>query len=282
MRGYPLPPKLQPYFSPLYYFHIADIDPAASVERHYPDWAGIHFYAEGEPYEAGIGDGEMLAYSAFTAHGPTSQSLSLKLTRSRAWSLGISPVGWARYADGDASDVANTFLDTGIGKGEDGAFAQLAPILDIVRRAPRNPEKTAEAVIAFLLQVPLQPSPSEDRIIALQRALLDPDVGDVESLVEKVNMSRRTVERLSSRYFGFAPKLLLRRQRFLRSLSKFSINPERSWSACLDGHYVDQAHFVRDFRGFMGMKPSEYALMPHPILDPIFTQRLSDQGAHPA
>ena len=55
----------------------------------------------------------------------------------------------------------------------------------------------------------------------------------------------------------------------------------RSWSAALDGQYYDQAQFVRDFRAFMGMTPSEYAEMPHPILDRIIAQRMADQGAAP-
>nr|WP_237392526.1 helix-turn-helix domain-containing protein [Aurantiacibacter rhizosphaerae] len=114
----------------------------------------------------------------------------------------------------------------------------------------------------------------------MHEALRDPSVGDVETLSERVGISRRTLERLASRFFGFPPKTLLRRQRFLRSLGKFTIEPGRSWSASLDGHYVDQAHFVREFRAFMEMTPSEYAQMPHPVLGNIFTKRLTEQGAH--
>ena len=49
----------------------------------------------------------------------------------------------------------------------------------------------------------------------------------------------------------------------------------------LDDRYYDQAQFVRDFRSFMGMTPSEYAEMPHPILNRIMAQRMADQGAAP-
>ena len=31
----------------------------------------------------------------------------------------------------------------------------------------------------------------------------------------------------------------------------------------------------------MGMTPSEYAAMPHPIIDRIMAQRMADQGAAP-
>ena len=48
-----------------------------------------------------------------------------------------------------------------------------------------------------------------------------------------------------------------------------------------DGQYYDQAQFVKEFRDFMGMTPSEYAEMPHPVLERIMGQRMADQGAAP-
>ena len=59
------------------------------------------------------------------------------------------------------------------------------------------------------------------------------------------------------------------------------LDPGRSWSDALDGQYYDQAQFVRDFRSFMGMAPSEYADMPHPIMEKIIAHRMADQGAAP-
>ena len=106
-------------------------------------------------------------------------------------------------------------------------------------------------------------------------------MASVAALGERLGVGRRTLERLCVRYFGFPPKLLLRRQRFLRSLAQFMIDPRRTWSKAIDDQYYDQAQFVRDFRSFMGTTPSEYADAPHPILEKIMAQRLADQGAAP-
>lgn len=202
--------------------------------------------------------------------------MCVKVGRSLSWSLALNPLGWSRFADGAAGDLANTIVNGA----EHPAFKRLAPIQGIVRECDGQIEETAKRITAHLCNVRQSRSRQEQEIEAMHAALRDPAIGDVEALVAQVGISRRTVERLAVRFFGFSPKTLLRRQRFLRSLGRFTIDPNRNWSASLDGHYVDQAHFVRDFRVFMGMTPSEYAQMPHPILEGIFTRRLAEQGAH--
>lgn len=240
----------------------------------YPDWAALHFNVDGETAWVTIGDGQVERCAPFAANGPTSKAMRLQAPRSHSWSLALSPLGWARFAEGPANVVANAMEDGSTHP----AFRRFVPILYIVREGHGDLEATAARIDAFLRETCQDRSHNEPQIAALHAALCDPAVGDVEALVKRVGVSRRTLERLAARYFGFAPKLLLRRQRFVRSLGKFTIDPNRGWSASLDGQYVDQAHFVRDFRSFMGMTPSEYAQMPHPVLDGIFTQRLAEQG----
>ena len=73
--------------------------------------------------------------------------------------------------------------------------------------------------------------------------------------------------------------LLLRRQRFLRSLAQFMLDPSLTWIKTLDWHYVDQAHFVRDFKRFMTMSPSTYAALDHPVLRSAARARAVAAGA---
>ena len=101
----------------------------------------------------------------------------------------------------------------------------------------------------------------------------------VGELVARTGLALHSLERLTRRYFGFSPKLLLRRQRFLRSLAHYMLDPSLNWIGAIDGQYHDQAQFVRDFKAFMGLTPRRYAALPHPILNPIMRQRMSDAGA---
>jgi AraC-like DNA-binding protein len=86
--------------------------------------------------------------------------------------------------------------------------------------------------------------------------------------------------------FGFAPKLLLLRQRFLRTLHVLRTRLDEPWAKLLDAAYSDQSHFVRDFHRFMGMSPTAYFKRPHPVLDPAALLRMREigeslQGLHP-
>jgi hypothetical protein len=51
------------------------------------------------------------------------------------------------------------------------------------------------------------------------------------------------------------------------------------WIGAIDGHYHDQAQFVRDFREFMGMSPRQYAALPHPVLELFMHERARVHGA---
>ncbi|HEY6868463.1 MAG TPA: helix-turn-helix domain-containing protein, partial [Novosphingobium sp.] len=113
----------------------------------------------------------------------------------------------------------------------------------------------------------------EQRILAIHSALVDPDVGTVSELARRAGASTRTVERIAGQAFGFSPMLLLRRQRFMRSLAQYMLDPSLKWIGALDGHYHDQAHFIRDFHRFMGMSPREYALLDKPILSAVMRAR---------
>jgi AraC-like DNA-binding protein len=109
--------------------------------------------------------------------------------------------------------------------------------------------------------------------------MVDREVASVTDFCERAGVGRRTLERLCYRYFGFAPKLLLRRQRFMRSLVEFMLEHATNWSEAMDGHYHDQAQFVREFRTFMCMNPREYAAREHPILGAFMKQRAKVWGA---
>src|SRR5690606_5752771 len=137
------------------------------------------------------------------------------------------------------------------------AFALFAPILPIVHGNDGDGDRIATGINDYLMQFAARPTAQEAQVLACQAALRDPDIASVAQLGERLGVGERSLERLCGRYFGFPPKLLLRRQRFLRSLAQFMFANRRTWSEAIDGQYYDQAQFVRDFRSFMGTTRSE-------------------------
>jgi AraC-like DNA-binding protein len=276
VRFYRLSEALQPYFTALYSTTI-DCAPGVLVtDCLHPEWAALRF-TEGPPPIACVGLGEMVSQWPFVANGPTSKAIQFGVTRSRVWGLGLQPAGWSKFV----AQPANSLRDRTVDGSAHEAFALFAPILDLVGSAAGDADRIATGINDFLMRHASHSVPYEGEILACQQALRDPDIANVGELGERLGIAERSLERLCGRYFGFPPKLLLRRQRFLRSLAQFMLDPNRTWSKAIDGQYYDQAQFVRDFRSFMGMTPSDYAEAPHPILEKIIAQRMADQGAAP-
>jgi AraC-like DNA-binding protein len=195
----------------------------------------------------------------------------------RVWGVGILPLGWARLFDARAADYADRSVD---GQA-DPAFVRLAPLADRLFGSTPDPRGEADRIDAHLCSMlaDLDSGDDEDRIRMAHAALLDDEIMSVSDLSERLGMSSRTLERFSLRTFGFSPKLLLRRQRFLRSLAQFMLDPSMTWISTLDWHYVDQAHFVRDFKRFMAMAPSFYAAQDHPVMSAAAKARAAAAGA---
>jgi AraC-like DNA-binding protein len=276
VQFYRLSEALQPYFTALYATSVECVPGVWVQDRLHPEWAALRF-TEGPAPIACIGTGELSAQWPFVANGPTSKAIHFGVTRSRVWGLGLQPAGWSKFIDAPA----NTLSDETVDGCTHEAFALFRPIHEIVQGGGGDGDRIARGINDFLMRHVTRTVPHERQILACQEALRDPDIANVAELGERLEINRRSLERLCGRYFGFPPKLLLRRQRFLRSLAQFMLQPVGSWSEALDWQYYDQAQFVRDFRSFMGTTPSDYGAAPHPILGMIMAQRMADQGAAP-
>lgn len=240
----------------------------------HPEWANIRLLGAVEAQSV-IGPGPLAPCPAFTVTGPTSRAVRFRLGSGHSWGIGLLPLGWARLFAAGASDYADRFVDGAA----DPVFAGFAPLAEAL--ADSHGDHAAElalieAHMTRLLEGPARPG--EAAILAIHAALVDPDTLTVGDIAAQVGMTVRSLERLSRRAFGFPPKLMLRRQRFLRSLARFMMDPSRKWLGTLDCHYHDQSHFVRDFRRFMGMSPSEYARAEKPLLTAAAQARMAAAG----
>ena len=274
VRFYPPPEDLRGYFTT---FYCTDIDPGEAgtlQDSLHPEWAGLRFFSTnlGRCWFEGGGE---ITDASFVATGPSSHPLHFILPQTRLWGIGLLPLGWAKYIDHTASDCANLVCD-GF---KHPAIAHIVPLAEqIFGEVPDEAVELAR-IIAFFRGLKTNDPVDERRILDIHAALVDPQVVSVSDLVDRVAASQRTIERLCYRHFGFSPKLLLRRQRFMRSLAQFMLDPSLKWIGAMDPNYHDQAQFVRDFREFMGLSPREYAAQPHPVLERFLHERMKAHGA---
>lgn len=258
--GYALPtPALRSYVSNISHTRVA---PEAGMihDQIYPEWPNVRFSVEGQMTLC-TGPGPLENCSPAGGIGPTSHATHFSLEPGRFWSIGLTPLGWSRFIDAPACDFAERWEPIT----SRSIFAPFEPLLAVVQND--DPDAVVEAICEHIMALLASaPAGDEDKIRRAHAALVDPEVTTVAELATRAGTTVRTLERLSATVFGFPPKLLLRRQRFLRSLSLFMLDPSLAWLETLDTQYVDQAHFIRDFKRFMDITPRKYASQPHPVL----------------
>jgi AraC-like DNA-binding protein len=273
-RFYRPSPALAGYFTTFYQSEVTVPNGGRVTDHLHPEWGGLRFMV-GDLPESQIGQAPPISGRSFLAQGPTSTSVRFTVGPLRMWGLGLLPLGWAKFVGVPAVELADTMVD---GR-EHPAFADFVPLADTLFGETPDPAAELTRLEAHFLARLDRRVPDEARIVAAHEALIDPDVSSVAEMAERARIAPYTLERICRRAFGFPPQLLLRRQRFMRSIAQFMLDPSLKWIGALDDHYHDQAQFVREFHRFMGMGPREYSSRPHPILGAIMRARHESAGA---
>jgi AraC-like DNA-binding protein len=269
--------ELAPYVSTYYLTEFALESEETVSDWLHPEWANVRI-SNGAKWQSAVGAQVPVALPPSIGTGPSGMATHFTMTGpARTWGIGLMPVGWLRLIDTPANSAADTTFACAAGT----PFAGFGGLGEVVFGATPNPQDEAKRIDRFMLDMLAKRPAHEDeaRVRAAHRALIDDSVNSVGEFAEQLGVSPRSLERLSLRAFGFSPKLLLRRQRFLRSLAQFMLDPSLTWIKTLDWHYVDQAHFVRDFKRFMAMSPSSYAALDHPVLRSAAQARAVSAGA---
>lgn len=273
-RFFEPPVELRRYFTTFYLTEIEVPDGETVTDYLHPEWGGVRF-ADGVLHSGGIAGQPEMPALPFLAQGPTSTTIRFAGGSLRMWGVGLLPLGWAKFVGVPANTLADTIVDGH----SHAAFADFVELADSLFADTPDPAGELGRITAFFVARSGRPLPDEAKIAACHAALVDVDVATVAQMSEHARLPGHTLERVCRKHFGFAPQLLLRRQRFMRSIAQFMLDPSLKWIGALDDHYHDQAQFVRDFHRFMGMSPREYSGMPHPILGAIMRARFAEAGA---
>jgi methylphosphotriester-DNA--protein-cysteine methyltransferase len=272
------PADLARYFTTFYVAEITVARGGTVSDYLHPEWGNLRLLSSNAVQAVGetdAGPDNIVSDTNFIATGPSARAVRFTVCTTRLWGIGFLPLGWAKFVRTPAGGIANAVLDGNTHP----AMASFAPLAAGLFRAEPDQSREFAWITAYFRARMAEPVVDEARILAIHDALVDPDVVTVAELVERSGVSPRTVERVCFRDFGFPPKLLMRRQRFMRSLSQFMLDPSLKWIGAIDSQYHDQAQFVRDFRQFMGMTPRQYGGMAHPVLDVFVRERMRLAGS---
>ena len=241
-------------------YHCYTLDyPAGHVhdDLFYPAWANIRFYDSPVPWRITIGERSFDVPRA-ALFGPTSRSSASRSGGGLLIGAGLTPLGWTRFARTDAAAFADRIVPLGA------AMPDADAIADAVLTAG-SMEAAAPAMDTWFLSH-LGPATRHDaRIEAMHRLLAEAPPISVNQAAAEVGLHPRAFLRLAMSAFGFRPKLLLRRARFVRTLTRVEEAPHANWLEMLDLGYHDQSHFIRDSHEFLGMAPGDFLRLPRPI-----------------
>ncbi len=273
----PVAPALSSAF--LIYWEVRCTVDTPVIDQMHPDWANIRFMLSGE-WSYGASRTKLKKVDEFaTITGPTSFGQWAEVTQGSGFNITLLPNAWLRLFDASAAAYANQ-------------IRPLAPLLGdqaaVIARDMAVSTTFAERVaIADAFFSPLweqaAPHPREGEMEAISLALLDPNCGSVEELMRRTGLPQYSLMRLVKRSYGMSPKILMRRERFLRMLRTMEVRSFHEWRDFLDPQYVDQSHMIKDFNYFLGLSPSQYFKLPRPMLESslLAMQKLWASGMDP-
>jgi AraC-like DNA-binding protein len=274
MRYWKPAPALAPYVSGYHLYAVSTPAGQPHLDVFQPAWANLRIrLSTGSRWRVRVRDGEWQSPGRVTLFGPSSAVTWSESESGMIVGAGILPRGWNRLFAGAARDWANRIGELPSLGGQTAAemHAQFCDLHD---------EETVPQMFDRLLLSALRPGGADDEAIAaMEAALVDPMIDSVKALSETTGIPVRALERLSRRAFGFPPKLLMRRARFLRSLHAIRDRAPTGRTAAIDPGYSDYSHFVRDSHAFLGMSPQAFLRLDTPLLKESLALRQQVLGA---
>ena len=88
---------------------------------------------------------------------------------------------------------------------------------------------------------------------------------NIENVANRYGITSRYLQKLFLQYTGLTPKLYSKINRFQNSLRLVIKKDISLTSIAYDCGYFDQSHFIRDFKSFTGLTPSDYSSENSPI-----------------
>ncbi|WP_052507966.1 AraC family transcriptional regulator [Sphingomonas hengshuiensis] len=266
----PLRPVLSSY-------SVLDSDPAVqsgAVNWVLPGWARLWIILAPDPLQITIRNRHYPALRAAMLFGVTSRAMPVSAYGGVTVAIDIGPLAWARLFQPSAELLRDriTPLDELLPPGwsED--------LITGIERSDRGAQVKGVLDDFFLNRMP-PPHPQEKLIAAIAALLGDERTHDLAGAAARVGIGKRALLGLTKRYFGFPPKILSMRTRFLRALTGMLLQPDVPDFSAIAPGYHDASHFIRDANRFLGMTPRRFLAIDMPYTRAALRARRLVTGA---
>ncbi|MGN5375457.1 helix-turn-helix domain-containing protein [Sphingomonas hankookensis] len=236
-----------------YHLYAASGPAAMGMENWFlPGTANVRVTLGAGPIAVSIGRFRCDPLPQASLFGPSSHAIHTVTHGGVMIGFGISALGWSRFLAGGADRYADRIVPL------DSAAPGLAQRLVAVLSAVRDEHGVKPALDAFLLREMGPRHADEDRIRAVARLVTDDTPDTIAAAAQAWGMSPERLRRLCRRHFGFVPKTLLIRSRFLRSLVPLIEAEGGIDYSNIDPGYVSASHFLRDAHAVLGTTPRRF------------------------
>ena len=202
-------------------------------------------------------------------------SVCIAVEQRRSEVIGVIEGKFARTLEGTDRVFGIKFRPGGFypfyGKSVSELTNRVVPLSDVFGDAGKtfgsvvSAEATDERNVAMAEELLLARHPDRDQHTALVRRIVDqisatPDLTKVDDLVMGLDVSKRQLQRLFSRYVGVSPKWVILRYRLHEAIERIERGQPVNWTRlAIDLGYFDQSHFIKHFKAFVGRSPDEYS-----------------------
>ncbi|WP_085810897.1 AraC family transcriptional regulator [Sphingomonas sp. TZW2008] len=248
---------LAPYISGYARYVIGGAPRRRIADVFFPAWTNLRFtlHAEGD-WSVRLRRRRFDPIPPAALFGPSGHAGYVDAPRGTLVGIGVTPRGWARLFGGDASLLADRVVPL---------HDQIASAAEL--HAPLSAGAAPKPLFDdWLLTRLARAEPEQPAIADIFACLADPEVDTAAALSERTGLKPALLLRTTRRAFGFTPKLLLRRARFVRALMAAEQGERGNWHVAVRAAgYWDQSHFLRDCTLFLGQPLGCFHAMERPL-----------------
>ena len=253
------------------YYLVKVVGAGTVTDQIFPEWPNFRLILSGA-WQARFRDGAAEPVPAVGVSGALERAVMVTGSAGVMVGVGLMPQGWLRLTSRRADEFTDRFRPLA---------EALGPTAETLHRKLQAATRDEQIFAALdeTFEAIIVDRPEAAIVAAAHAALQDPTLQTVGDWAAACGLSARQLERFSLRVFGLSPKRLLRRQRVLRTLAAMREAPNGTWSQLLDGQFTDQAHFIHEFKYYMGVSPSAYLSRTQPIMAGAWKSRKALLGS---